>query len=390
MQKQYDYIIAGMGGSGLGLAWQMAHHPVLSKKKVLLLDKGPKNANDRTWCFWEQGEGPFEEIIFKKWPEIIFRGNDLDAKLNIAPYQYKMIRGIDFYNHVLSFIQKFSNFEIRYELAQSFKDGPQSAAVITESNIYQADYVFSSVMPGNMDTSGYDYLLQHFKGYFIESPDPVFTPGVATFMDFKVAQDGEVRFFYVLPSDEHRALVEIAIFSEKIWEDSMYDQFLIDYLNNSLQIPDWEIKETEFGIIPMTDYPFDHHQGKRLINIGTAGGQVQGSTGFAFKNMQMNAKEIVEALAKGNHPVVTKPLLQRRYKLYDDILLGILKKRTMVGKDIFVNIFKNNPTHKVFDFLNRSSSISTDLSIMMKLPQWPFIQSLGRVVGKSIFKKFGI
>ncbi|MCB0663433.1 MAG: hypothetical protein KDC24_11880 [Saprospiraceae bacterium] len=390
MQKQYDYIIAGMGGSGLGLAWQLAHHPVLSKKKVLLIDKGPKNQNDRTWCFWEKGEGPFEDIVFKKWNEVNFRGNDFDGRLKMAPYQYKMIRGIDFYNQVLSFIQKFSNFEIRYELVQSFKDGPQSAAVITENNIYYADYVFSSVMPGNMDTAGYDYLLQHFKGYFLESKDPVFTPGVATFMDFKVEQDNEVRFFYVLPSDEHRALVEIAIFSEKIWDDSQYDQFLIDYINNSLQIEDLEIKEMEFGIIPMTDYPFENHQGKRLINIGTAGGQVQGSTGFAFKNMQLNAAEIVKALADGKYPIPAKTLLKQRYKLYDDILLGILKKRTLVGKDIFVNIFKNNPTHKVFDFLNRTSSLSTDLSIMAKLPQWPFIRSLGRVVFRSISRKFGI
>jgi glycine/D-amino acid oxidase-like deaminating enzyme len=37
MQKQYDYIIAGMGGAGLGLAWQLSLHPDLNHKKVLLL-----------------------------------------------------------------------------------------------------------------------------------------------------------------------------------------------------------------------------------------------------------------------------------------------------------------------------------------------------------------
>jgi lycopene beta-cyclase len=390
MQKQYDYIIAGMGGSGLGLAWQLSHHPVLSKKKVLLLDKGPKNTNDRTWCFWEKGDGPFEDILFKSWSEIFFRSNDFDTRLNMAPYKYKMIRGLDFYNHVLSHLQQFSNFEVRYELVQSLKDSAQTAAVITENNIYHADYVFSSIMPGNMDTRSYDYLLQHFKGYFIRTEQPVFKPGVATFMDFQVEQGGEVRFFYVLPSDEKNALVEIAIFSEKIWEDATYDSFLHNYIEQSLRLSDWEIKETEFGIIPMTNYPFEQHQGKRLINLGTAGGQVQGSTGFAFKNMQLNANSIVNALAEGKHPLVAKSLMQKRYKLYDDILLGILKKRTLVGRDIFTNIFRKNPTDKVFDFLDRTSSFGTDLSIMLKLPQWPFIQSFGRVIGKSLSRKFGI
>lgn len=390
MQKQYDYIIAGMGGSGLGLAWQLSHHPVLSKKKVLLIDKGPKNQNDRTWCFWEKETGPFDAIVFKKWPEIFFRGNTFDAKLDMTPYQYKMIRGIDFYTYILSHLQQFSNFEIKYELVQSFKDSDQTAVVITENNIYHADYVFSSVMPGNMDTRSYDYLLQHFKGYFIQTEDRVFQPGIATFMDFRVEQDGEVRFFYVLPSDERNALVEIAIFSEKIWEDARYDKYLNEYIETTLSLKDWKVKETEFGIIPMTDYPFKKHQGKRLINLGTAGGQVQGSTGFAFKNMQENAIAIVDALARGKHPILPKSLMEKRYIWYDNILLGILKKRSLRGKDIFVNIFKNNPTDKVFDFLNRTSTISTDLSIMSKLPQWPFIRSLGRMIGKNLKRKLGI
>ncbi|MEZ5057714.1 MAG: lycopene cyclase family protein, partial [Saprospiraceae bacterium] len=229
--------------------------------------------------------------------------------------------------------------------------------------------------------------LQHFKGFFIQTEEDVFDPETATFMDFEIEQGGEVRFFYVLPSDKRNALVEIAIFSEKIWNEDQYDLAIEDYIDNHLKLKNWKIKEMEFGIIPMTNYPFNKHQGKRLIQIGTAGGQVQGSTGFAFKNMQQNAMEIVENLAAGTHPVSEPFLLEKRYKLYDDILLGILKKKTLVGKDIFTNIFKNNPTERVFNFLNRSSSIKEDLSLMSKLPQWPFFASMLRTVKNNLLRR---
>ena len=37
-----------------------------SDKKILLIDKEPKTKNDRTWCFWEKGNGFFENIVAKK------------------------------------------------------------------------------------------------------------------------------------------------------------------------------------------------------------------------------------------------------------------------------------------------------------------------------------
>jgi hypothetical protein len=46
---------------------------------------------------------------------------------------------------------------------------------------------------------------------------PVFDPGVATFMDFRVPQEGGTCFVYVLPTDPRRALVEYTVFSPEVW-----------------------------------------------------------------------------------------------------------------------------------------------------------------------------
>jgi len=63
--EKYDYIITGAGCAGLSLAMHMIHSGRFSDKKVLLVDKDPKRANDRTWCFWEKEEGLFQSIVYK-------------------------------------------------------------------------------------------------------------------------------------------------------------------------------------------------------------------------------------------------------------------------------------------------------------------------------------
>ena len=70
---KYDYIIAGAGCAGLSLLYRMLQDPNLNQKKILVLDKAPKNNNDRTWCFWEKDDGIFEEIVIHEWKSLEFK-----------------------------------------------------------------------------------------------------------------------------------------------------------------------------------------------------------------------------------------------------------------------------------------------------------------------------
>ena len=107
--NEYDYIIIGAGASGLLLADAMLNDSFFDNKKILLLDKDAKNTNDRTWCFWEEGNGQFEAIVHKKWDAIHFQGDDVLKRTNISPYSYKMISSIDFYKYYLGRIKESSN-----------------------------------------------------------------------------------------------------------------------------------------------------------------------------------------------------------------------------------------------------------------------------------------
>jgi lycopene beta-cyclase len=77
---------------------------------------------------------------------------------------------------------------------------------------------------------------------------------------------------------------------------------------------------------------------------------------------------------KGDPFISSKPL-EKRFLLYDRILLNILSKRTLEGKDIFSMLFKRNKINGLFSFLDNESSMLEELYLMNTLPQWPFIKS---------------
>jgi len=94
----YDYIIAGMGCAGLSLAIQLKRSGI-EFNRILIIDKDVKHNNDRTWCFWtKQKENWFDDIVFKRWKSFEFKSENSKRIINLAPYQYMLIKGIDFYD----------------------------------------------------------------------------------------------------------------------------------------------------------------------------------------------------------------------------------------------------------------------------------------------------
>ena len=69
------------------------------------------SANDRTWCFWEAGPGPFEAVVHHRWQHTYFHGENYSDLLDLRPYQYKMIRSSDYYQHIKQAIAAHPNVE---------------------------------------------------------------------------------------------------------------------------------------------------------------------------------------------------------------------------------------------------------------------------------------
>jgi len=142
---QFDYIIVGGGAAGLLLAEAMGNDPFFSHKSVLILEKDPKNLNDRTWCFWEKGVGRFDFLLYKSWDQIFVAGKNLHLNTSIAPYTYKMLRGIDFYNHFVPKVKDCPNITWSQEVVKDIQEEVGLVLVTTDRAKYSGQYIFSSL-----------------------------------------------------------------------------------------------------------------------------------------------------------------------------------------------------------------------------------------------------
>lgn len=373
MGEHYDYIIAGAGAAGLSLAYHLVQAG-LRDKRILLLERAPKTLNDRTWSFWEVGESPFESVVFRKWNRVWFHGEGISRRLDIAPYAYKMIRGLDFYTFMQRWIAEQPNISLHYGEVTHLEEAPEGVQVEAGGQVFMGRWAFSSLYRPGPKNPRYHYLLQHFKGWVVRTPRPAFDAGAATFMDFRLPQEGAVRFAYVLPFDTQTALVEYTLFSPELLPPDAYDAGLRAYLEGPLGLAQYEVLETEFGVIPMTDAPFARRPSPHVLNIGTAGGCTKASTGYTFRRIQQQSRRIAAALAQTGRPFYREPTFNR-HAYMDSVLLNVLVHRRSPGKQIFSDLFRKNPPQRVLRFLDEETSLLEDLQIMSSVDIPAFLRA---------------
>ena len=372
--KHYHYIFTGSGLSALMTVYEMVISGKFKDKTVLLIDENPKKTNDRTWCFWGENH-LFEEVVSKKWNFAIFSNKNFKRKLELEPYQYKMIKGLDFYNLVFETISKDSNIHFVYQKVLDFQELGNHCVVKTETESYSCNKILNSIFhPERVkNQTKYPFLHQHFIGWFIKSKEAVFNPDCATFMDFSVEQKGNTRFMYVLPTSETEALIEYTLFSKDLLSIVEYETEIQNYIEK-LGITNYELREKEQGNIPMTSYPFWKHNTKNIINMGSAGGWTKASTGFTFKNTTKKSKVLVQFLL--TEPDFRKFHKKDKFWFYDLLFLDVLNRRNDLGSEVFSALFKKGNPTLIFKFLDEETSFWEDLQIIWKCPKGLFIRAL--------------
>ena len=373
--KQYDYIFTGSGLSALMTVYKMILSQKFQTKSILLLDENAKQTNDRTWCFWNQKETLWENSISKKWNSVLFANADFKRNLELHPYQYNKIQGLDFYNQVLKKIGDQKNIDFVQEKVLEIEESESIVLVKTQNQSFSCSQLFNSVYNPSLVSkqSKYPLLQQHFVGWFIQTESPVFNPDQATFMDFSVAQKGNTRFMYVLPTSETEALLEYTLFSKDLLSKEEYETKIENYIQK-LGIQNYKIVEKEFGNIPMTCYPFWKHNTQNVINIGTAGGWTKASTGFTFKNSDQKSTELVSFLETQTD--FRKFHKKTKFWWYDLLLLDILDQKNETGADIFPALFQKGNAPLILKFLDEKTSFWEDLQVIWKCPKGLFINAL--------------
>lgn len=379
---EYDYIIIGGGASGLLLADALGSDSFFKGKRIALFEKQHQKENDRTWCFWESGSGPFDALIHKKWDVIRFRGPEFERTIPMAEYTYKMLRGADFYQEYYRRLQGYPNIEIRYEAVEFLEESETTARVTTALGSYRAPRVLSSVMfqPPKSLMRPYPVLKQHFLGWFIRTEEAVFDPGAATFMDFSVPQLGNTRFMYILPFSPTEALVEYTLFSETLLGEKEYEDALKSYITTDLTDKGYEILETEQGSIPMTVNDFTQANSAHITHIGIAGGWAKPSTGYTFWNTRKQIPKLVDALKKGAFPKLKQPF---KFWHYDRLLLDVLARENASGNQVFSMMFRSLDPELILKFLNEETTLIEDFQIINASPKGMFIRAFWKALIRS-------
>lgn len=372
-----DYIILGAGASGLLLAYRMASDTFFDDKSIVVLDKQKDKGNDRTWCFWESGTGEWNDVLHKRWKKIYFGSDWLNKKIDIFPYEYKMIRSAPFYNKLWKRINEKPNISFHQAEVSGVETLKNSVIVHTNSETFETSKAFNSLNFNDdyKTQTKFPVLQQHFIGWFIKTETPQFDDSVATFMDFEIPQNGNTRFMYILPTTKTDALFEYTLFSEKLLEKAEYENAIKDYLKQK-GIENYTITETEIGSIPMTAYQFSNQNTEHILNIGTAGGWTKASTGYTFMNTTKKTKALVEFLKTESD--VSKFAKTTKFWFYDLLMLDVLHRDNAYGAKMFSSLFKKTKVTTIFKFLDEESTLGEDLKVITSVPPIRFIQALFR------------
>jgi len=352
--KEFDYIIIGGGCAGLSLAYELEIHKKLENKTLAIIEPRTEYKRDKTWSFWKVFEHNFDDCIKKNWNNfsINLPSQTKHLECNNSPYQ-TIDSGL-FYEKIINKLKENKNISF-------FKDIKD----INQNN----SFIFNSVPSLKTDDNS---LWQHFCGVEIKTKDNIFDDGIINLMDFDCEQKGSVHFFYTLPFEKNKALVETTWLS-KMSDGSLkdYDIQIKNYIEQNLKIKNYEIIYKEEGAIPLF-YPLNIKE-KNKINIGTAGGMTRLSTGYTFLNIQEHSKYIRENI---DNITNTKTFeIGKKYQFLDKIFLRILEKHPKKMPNIFYNMFKAS-SDTVIKFLSNKSNIAEDISVILKMPKRIFISAL--------------
>ncbi|MEV1026047.1 lycopene cyclase family protein [Streptomyces sp. NPDC050264] len=375
-----DVVIIGAGAAGLSLAEQLSDAGPSLSVRLVQAPSGPLRPAPRTWCFWENGAGRYDEAVTAAWNRMRVRSPDghlVDA--STGSVRYKMIRSTDFEAVIarrLTDRRGLTRTEATVEAVEGTADGAHVLVRTPDGRpeSLPARWVFDSRPLGSLPRAR-TTLLQHFRGWFVRTPRPAFDSGSIELMDFRTPQpERGLAFSYVLPTSTRTALVEYTQFSASVLSGDCYDHALRTYLHDVLHIRDFHIEAREEGVIPMTDARFARQSGASVFRIGAAGGATRPSTGYTFTAIQRQTSSIAAALLAGRRPVPPAPHSRRSHAM-DAILLQALASGRLDGAAFFTRLFSRVPTERLLRFLDGATTLYEDLSIGLHSPVLPLLRS---------------
>jgi len=353
-------------------------------QRIVVIDRDFEPVDDRTWSFWGSPAMPFAHLADRTWDQVRVRFPGWESTQQLrgpawpgetTPRSYTRVRRRDYDSAILEEARQRPNVRFVAHDIVDIRDEPDGGVVQFANGQLRAPVVFQStrLSPDANGTAVRHPLRQHFGGWEVRTERPVFDPNVVTLMDFDTQQHDGTSFFYVLPDQPDRALVEHTMFSLDPRPDEFHDDQIRARLD-TLGAGDVSIERREYGSIPMEDRSLDQRWGAHIWNIGTVGGRTKPTTGYTFQRIHAQTRHLVDGWASGRGPQPL-PSAPARFRFADRILLNILHLHPELGRPIFERLFRTTSIDDALTFLDEQSSLAADARMVSRLPWSPFLRA---------------
>ena len=378
-----DLIIAGAGCAGLSALWHALHSPGRDQR-ITVIDRSFEPVDDRIWSFWGTPATPFAHLADRTWDQVQvrFRGWQTTQQLRgprwpgeVTRRSYTRVRRRDYDRAILDEARARPNVRFVAQDIVGLRNERGAGVVELPEGELRAPVVFQSarLSPDGKAAAVRHPLRQHFGGWEVRTERPVFDPDVVTLMDFDTAQHDGTSFFYVLPEQPDRALVEHTMFSLEPRPEAFHDRQIRARLD-ALGAGQVTIERREYGAIPMEDRALDQRWGDHIWNIGTVGGMTKPTTGYTFQRIHAQTRHLVEGWAAGRRPQPL-PAAPARFGHADRLLLNILHHHPDQGRPIFERLFRTTSIDDVLTFLDEQTTLGADARMVSQLPWSPFLRA---------------
>jgi lycopene beta-cyclase len=297
-----------------------------------------------------------------------FRGRDFDRSIVTEAAPYALVRGEDFFRITLQELEE-RGAQFSWECAHT---NIQDNAIMTDGGVYE----FDKVVDASFEVSEARSLLwQSFGGLWVETQEDSFEPSTALLMDLLPSSESSpVVFVYVLPISAREALIEHTTFCcrqmPSAWHFSACEEWIRSHVHGK-----YTVTSREAGVIPMG---LERPGATQSIVIGSAGGAIRASTGYAFLNIQKQARDLARALARGDGGDVSRIRdgLPRWYATADTLFLKALAKAPLNGSLLMGRLLHKAPAQPLVRFLAGEANIVEALRVMSSVPKIMMMRTL--------------
>ena len=279
----YDEVYIGGGLSHLIRLWLGAGE---SSRRILVLDDG--SAEDRAMSFWLPEELLWDFPYYRAWSRVEFRSGQKSERRVLSRFIYAYVQHVQICNKLKNHVsQKYPHIQFVQAQVESVRFHKKQFSLQTTHGEFKARRVYDSV--GLSRNRKELYSIAGIEA-IVKTSRPIFL--VSHVVMYDVIDPSDKPFWYLLPLDSQRAVIESACFLEKgsefrgiFTKDKLYEYLFVRY-----GVERHEVEIIQFSIKKVPIYEVMVNSHTRYQFSGAVNGLVSPMTGFGISRMIEHAR----------------------------------------------------------------------------------------------------